>query len=145
MYRHILIATDGSDMSGRAVEAGLKLALELRARATAVTVTPPFHPLSLAAAQLEYSIEGYRKHVQEEAARTLDKVRAQADATGLGCETVHVTHDHPWEAILETAREHQCDLITMASHGRRGLGAVLVGSETLRVLTHSTIPVLVYR
>jgi nucleotide-binding universal stress UspA family protein len=145
MYRHILIATDGSELSALAVGAGLRLAHALRARASAVTVTPPFHTFSLAPAQAEYSVEGYREHVREEAARTLEKVRAEAEAIGLSCETLHTTHDHPWEAIIETARTRQCDLITMASHGRRGVGAVLLGSETLRVLTHSTIPVLVHR
>jgi nucleotide-binding universal stress UspA family protein len=145
MYRHILIATDGSDLSQRAVEAGFRLAAALRARVSAVTVTAPFHALSLAPSQAEYSVADYGQHVAETAEAILGPVRARAAAAGLPCETVHASHDHPWEAIIDTARSRQCDLITMASHGRRGLGAVLVGSETLRVLTHSAIPVLVYR
>jgi nucleotide-binding universal stress UspA family protein len=145
MYRHILIATDGSDMSNRAVEAGLNLALELRARVSALTVSAPFHALSLAPSQAEYSAESYRAHAQKVAERILATVRERAHATGISCETVHAVHDHAWEAIIDTATTRQCDLITMASHGRAGLRAVLLGSETLRVLTHSTIPVLVYR
>lgn len=145
MYSHILIATDGSDLSRKAVEAGLQMASRLHARATAITVSPPFHALSLAPSQAEYSLAGYREHTEEAAQRILGEVRARAEAVGLSCGTVHVEHEHPWQAIIDTARTLGCDLITMASHGRRGLAAVVLGSETLRVLTHSTIPVLVYR
>lgn len=145
MYSHILIATDGSDLSRKAVEAGLKMATQLHARATAITVSPPFHALSLAPSQAEYSVAGYREHAAEVAQRILGEVRARADAVGLSCDTVHVEHEHPWQAIIDTARARNCDLITMSSHGRRGLTAIVLGSETLRVLTHSIIPVLVYR
>lgn len=145
MYRHILIATDGSELSGRAVEAGLRLARELQSRATAVTVTPPFYALSLAPSQAEYSTAGYHEHAETLAEDILGQVRARAEAAGLACDTVHTVHDQPWRAIIETAERIGCDLITMASHGRRGAAAVLLGSETLRVLTHSDIPVLVYR
>jgi nucleotide-binding universal stress UspA family protein len=145
MYKHILIATDGSDLSRKAVEAGLKLAAQLHARVTGVTVSPPFHALSLAPSQAEYSTTGYREHADREAQRILGEMREWAVAANVSCETVHAVHDHPWQAIIHTARTRNCDLITMASHGRRGVTAVVLGSETLRVLTHSTIPVLVYR
>jgi nucleotide-binding universal stress UspA family protein len=145
MYKHILIATDGSNLSGKAVEAGLQLAAQLRARVTGGTVSPRFHALSLAPSQAEYSTAGYREHAEEVAQRILGEVWARADAVGLPCDLVHAVHDHPWQAIIDTAQTRDCDLITMASHGRRGVTAVVLGSETLRVLTHSVIPVLVYR
>jgi nucleotide-binding universal stress UspA family protein len=145
MYRHILIATDGSDLSAKAIEPGLQLASRLGARVTAVTVTPPFHALSLAPGQAEYSAAGYQQHAEELARRILGEVQGKAAAAGLHCDAVHAVHDHPWQAIIDAARTRGCDLITMASHGRRGTSAILLGSETLRVLTHSAIPVLVYR
>jgi nucleotide-binding universal stress UspA family protein len=145
MYRHILIATDGSDLSAKALEAGLQLAMELRARATVVTVTPPFHALSLAPSQAEYSASSYHEHAAAVAGGILEAARARAEAAGLFCDTLQAVHDHPWQAIIDTAQARGCDLITMASHGRRGATAILLGSETLRVLTHSSIPVLVYR
>jgi len=145
MYKHILIPTDGSDLSARGLEAGLRLAAELRARVTVVTATPPFHALSLAPSQAEYSASNYQKHAAAVAGGILDAARARAEAAGLSCDIVHVVHDRPWQAIIDTAQTRGCDLITMASHGRRGATAILLGSETLRVLTHSTIPVLVYR
>ena len=145
MYRHILVATDGSDLSAKAVVAGLQLAAQLRAQVTAVTVSEPFHALSLAPHQAEYTPAEYRRHAEDVAKRILDRSRAEAAAAGLACDTLHATHEHPYQAIIDAARTRDCDLIVMASHGRRGVSAVLLGSETLKVLTHSTIPVLVYR
>jgi len=145
MYQHILIATDGSDLSAKAVDAGLQLAAALRARVTALTVSEPFHTLSLAPSQAAYTEAEYQQHAEETAQRILGEVKAKAEKSGVACETLRVVHEHPWEAIIETARTRGCDLITMASHGRRGVSAVLLGSETAKVLTHSKIPVLVHR
>ena len=145
MYKHILIASDGSDLSGKAVDAGIQLAAQLQARATVVTVTPPFQMFSLNPDQIEYSRAEYRQHVEQEARRILDEARQKAEAVGLPCDTVHAVHEHPWQAIIETADARGCDLITMSSHGRSGFTAIVMGSETQRVLTHSALPVLVHR
>ena len=88
---------------------------------------------------------GYKKRTQERAARTLAGVANTAKATGVACETVHVEHEHPYQAIIDTAGSKGCDLIVMASHGRRGISAIVLGSETVKVHTHSKIPVLVHR
>ena len=79
------------------------------------------------------------------AAQRLAKVKEAANTAGVGCEVVHVEHEHPYRAIIDVANTRACDLIVMASHGRRGISAIVLGSETLKVLTHSAIPVLVYR
>lgn len=145
MYQHILMPTDGSELSGKAVEAGLQLAAAVGARVTVMTVAEPFHALSLAVNQLEYTLDGYNQHVEKVADRILGEVSAKAKAKGVPCETVRVQHSHPYQAIIDTAVAGNCDLIAMASHGRGGVAAVVLGSETLRVLTHSKLPVLVYR
>jgi nucleotide-binding universal stress UspA family protein len=145
MYKHIMIPTDGSELSARAVVAGLQLAAYLGAQVTALTVTEPFHTLSFSPSQVEYMPDTYRQHAQETAQRILAEVRAKAGAAGVPCDTVWVEHVHPYMAIIDTARSRICDLIAMASHGRRGAIAVVLGSQTVKVLTHSTIPVIVYR
>jgi nucleotide-binding universal stress UspA family protein len=145
MYKHIIIPTDGSELSARAVEAGLQLAARLGAQVTAMTVTEPFHLLSFSPSQVEYTAATYRQHAQEAAQRILDGVRAKAEAASVACDTVWVEHEHPYMAIIDTAKSRNCDLIAMASHGRRGAAAVVLGSQTVKVLTHSTVPVIVYR
>lgn len=145
MYKHILIPTDGSDLSAKAVDAGLKLAGALGGTVTVMTVAQPFHALSLAVGQVEYTPEGYEQHVTEAADRILSDARAKAAATGVACETLQIRHEHPYKAIIETASSKSCDLIAMASHGRRGLSAAVLGSVTLKVLSQSSVPVLVYR
>ena len=145
MYKHIMIPTDGSELSTRAVEAGVELAACLGAQVTALTVTEPFHTLSLSPAQVEYTPATYRQHAQEAGQHILGEVRAKAETAGVACDTVWVEHEDPYMAIIDTAKSRNCDLITMASHGRRGAVAVVLGSQTTKVLTHSTIPVLVYR
>ena len=91
------------------------------------------------------TLETYRERMTTVAAQRLAKVKEAADAAGVSCEVVHVEHEHPYKAIIDVANTRTCDLIVMASHGRRGISAIVLGSETLKVLTHSTIPVLVYR
>jgi nucleotide-binding universal stress UspA family protein len=145
MYKHIMIPTDGSELSAKAAEAGLQLAAFLGARVTAMTVSEPFHTLSIDPNQLEYTPATYRKHAGAMAQRILSEVRAKAEAANVACDTVWVEHEQPYMAIIDTARSTNCDLIAMASHGRRGLSAVVLGSQTVKVLTHSTIPVIVYR
>jgi nucleotide-binding universal stress UspA family protein len=145
MYKNILIPTDGSDLATNAVKHGVDFAKEIDAKVTGVTVTEPFHVLSLAPTQLEYTRAEYKKDSEARAAKVLGSVSAAAGSAGVSCETLHVEHEHPYQAIIDTAASKGCDLIVMASHGRRGVAAVVLGSETVKVLTHSKIPVLVYR
>ena len=145
MYKNILIATDGSDLATTAVKHGVDFAKEIGAKVTGLTVTEPFHVWSLKPSQLEYTPAEYKKHSQAQAEKVLGSVSAAADSAGVSCETLHVEHEHPYQAIIDTAASKGCDLIVMASHGRRGVAAVVLGSETVKVLTHSKIPVLVYR
>lgn len=145
MYKNILIPTDGSDLTAKAVEQGVVFAKEIGAKITAVTVTEPFHLLSVAPDQLEYTPIEYKKHAAAHAQKVLGVVSAAAKLAGVVCETLHLEHEHVYQAIIDAATARKCDLIVMASHGRRGVSAVVLGSETVKVLTHSKIPVLVYR
>ncbi len=145
MFKNILIATDGSDLAAKAVEEGIRFAKEIGAKITAVTVTEPFHVLSLAPSELEYTPIEYKKHAEAQAEKVLSTVSAAAQSAGVICETLHIEHEHIYQAIIDAAGARRCDLIVMASHGRRGVSAVVLGSETVKVLTHSKIPVLVYR
>jgi nucleotide-binding universal stress UspA family protein len=145
MYQHILIPTDGSNLAEKAVLHGITLAREIGAKITALTVSEPFHIIAFEPAMLEDTSASYKKRTEEMAARTLGAVANAAKAAGIACETVHVEDEHPYKAIIDTAESKQCDLIVMASHGRRGMSAIVLGSETVKVLTHSKTPVLVYR
>ena len=145
MHTHILIPTDGSDLSDEAIQYGTALAKAANSKVTGVTVSSPFHFLSVEPEMVADTLESHRERMTTVAAQRLAKVKQAADAAGLGCEVVHVEHEHPYKAIIDVANNKACDLIVMASHGRRGISAIVLGSETLKVLTHSTIPVLVYR
>ena len=101
--------------------------------------------LSLAPSELGYTPIEYKKYAEEYAEKVLDTVVAAAKSAGIHCETLHIEHEHVYQAIIDAAVARKCDLIVMASHGRRGVSAVVLGSETVKVLTHSKIPVLVYR
>ncbi len=144
MYKHILIATDGSELAAKAVTTGLALAKALGAKVTAVNATEPWTAMVTGEAALAFPIEEYEKSSAESAAKILSEVSAAAQKQGVACETVHV-NDFPAEAIIETAKGRGCDLIVMSSHGRRGLARVLLGSQATRVLTLSTVPVLICR
>lgn len=145
MYTHILIPTDGTELSDKAIAHGVALARTVGARITGLTVSPPFQAFAVDPMLVADTPEGYRENIWAAARKRLAKVRDAATGAGLACETVHVENDHPYEAIIDTAKARGCDLIVMASHGRRGLSAILLGSETVKVLTHSDIPVLVCR
>ena len=110
-----------------------------------MTVTKPFHLLSVKPSQLEYTPIEYEKYSKAHAEKVLGAVSAAAKSAGVVCDTLHVEHDQIYQAIIEAAEARKCDLIVIASHGRRGVSAVVLGSETVKVLTHSKIPVLVYR
>ena len=145
MFKNILISTDGSDLGAKAVEQGVLFAKEIGAKITAVTVTEPFHFLSVSPNQLEYTPIEYQKHSKAHAEKVLGAVSAAAQSAGVLCDTLHVEHEQVYQAIIEAAEARKCDLIVMASHGRRGVSAVVLGSETVKLLTHSKVPVLVYR
>ena len=144
MYKHILIATDGSELAVKAVTTGLALAKTLGAKVTAVNATEPWTAMVTGEAALAFPIEEYEKSSAENAAKILAEVSAAAKTQGVACETLHV-NDFPAEAIVGTAKAKGCDLIVMSSHGRRGLARVLLGSQATRVLTLSAVPVLICR
>jgi nucleotide-binding universal stress UspA family protein len=145
MYKNILIPTDGSELSRMALEEGVALAKALDARVTVVTVTTPFHVITVNPDMLTDTPARYKEHVTTLASQYLDVAKNIAAAAGVVCDVVHIEHEHPYKAIIDTAQDRGCDAIQMASHGRRGISAILLGSETLKVLTHSTIPVIVCR
>ena len=145
MYRHILLPTDGSELSATAVRDGIKFSKEIGARVTALHVTPPFHPTEITPGAFTAHIHEHDAKAKESAQRALSVVTEAAHAAGVPCTTVHRVGHNPYEAIIAVAGEAGCDLIFMASHGRRGVAALLLGSETNKVLTHSKIPVLVTR
>ena len=148
MYKHILIATDGSELAQKAEVAGLALAKAIGARATAVTVTEPWDAFSMAALAergMPNPVADYDEAVATAANRVLWGVSEAAKRIGISCTTVHVKDKYPAEGIIETARERGCDLIVMTSHGRRGISKVLIGSQATKVVTLSPVPVLVYR
>jgi nucleotide-binding universal stress UspA family protein len=145
MYTNILIPTDGSELAEKAVQHGIALAQRIGAKVTALTVLPPFHTLTTDTKMIEDTPAQYKARMQQHAETTLGAVAHAAIAAGIGCELVHVEHEHPYQAIIDTADAKGCDLIAMASHGRRGVSAILLGSETIKVLTHCKLPVLVHR
>ena len=145
MFKNIIISTDGSDLAGKAVEQGVLFEKEIGAKITAVTVSESFHFLSVSPNQLEYTPIEYQKYSKVHAEKVLGVVSDAAKLAGVVCDTLHVEHEQVYQAIIEAAEARKCDLIVMASHGRRGVSAVVLGSETVKVLTHSKIPVLVYR
>ena len=145
MFKHILIPTDGSDLSKIAIENGVKFARELNARITGLTVTAPFHYFAIDAIQVGSSADDYLRRADEQAERHLQVLKDAAGKAGVPCEVMHRIGEHPYEEIVKAAQEQNCDVIFQASHGRRGVGALVLGSETNKVLTHSKIPVLVFR
>jgi len=145
MFKRILLPVDGSEASGRAVLAGVDFARSLGAEVIAMTATPSFHTFTMDAGMLEQTREDYARTSRAHGQRMLEGVAAAARDAGVPCTNVQITSDEPYEAIISAARDQGCDLIVMASHGRRGIKGLLLGSETQKVLVHSAIPVLVYR
>ena len=146
MYTNMLIATDGSELAGNAVQHGIALAMRIVAKVTVLTVSAPFHVFTTDLEMvLEDTAAQYQAGMQQRAEKILGAIAPLAQASGVACETVHVEHEHPYQAIIDTAASRGCDLIVMASHGRRGISAIVLGSETVKVLTHSKIPILVDR
>src|SRR5262245_13103427 len=147
MYKNLLVATDGSKLSGRAVAHAIELAKAVGATLTAFYAAPDY-PMPAYSDGIVYepvSRKEYAKLAEQDADKILGTVAARARAANVECKTAYLIATSPWEAILAAARKHKCDAIVMASHGRRGLSAVLLGSETQKVLTHSKLPVIVVR
>jgi nucleotide-binding universal stress UspA family protein len=148
MYKHILIATDGSDLAQKAESTGLTLGKALNAQATAVTVTEPWDAFSMAALAdrgMPNPVADYDECMAAAANRILWGVSETAKRIGVSCATLHVKDRHPAEGIIAAARERGCDLIVVASHGRRGISRVLLGSQAMKVVSLSPVPVLVCR
>ncbi|MEX3955559.1 nucleotide-binding universal stress UspA family protein [Trinickia symbiotica] len=144
MFKHILVPTDGSDLSQKAIDGAIELARAIGARVTAYACLPqyPYSPFSDAAVELP---EDFVARSEREARSHLEDVEEAARRAGVACTCQTSVHPSPYLGIIEAAEQGRCDVIFMASHGRRGLGSLLIGSETQRVLTHTKIPVLVYR
>ena len=145
MYTSILIPTDGSELAGKAVQHSIALAKRIGAKVTVLTVLPPFHTFTTDTQMLEDTPAQYKARMQKHAEKTLGTVVQAAHAADVPCEAIQIEDEHPYRAIITTANTKGCDLIVMASHGRRGISALVLGSETVKVLTHSNIPVLVHR
>lgn len=153
MYRHILVATDGAELSARAVAEAVKLARCTGAKLTGFYAAPPYvspYPppgAITAAGGLENYVPppDWKSIVGQHAERVLGDVKRQAEKESVAIATHHELAAEPWKAILDTAQKLGCDCIVMASHGRRGLEGLVLGSETTKVLTHSKLPVLVVR
>jgi nucleotide-binding universal stress UspA family protein len=145
VYEYILIATDGSDLAMKAVDHGLALAKALNAKAIAITATESWTSFASGEMAMAFPIEDYEKGCAEGAAKILGAVSNRADKIGITCKTLHVKDQFAAEGILEAAKSLGCDLIVMASHGRRGLPRLLLGSQANKVVTHSAVPVLICR
>lgn len=149
MYKRILVPTDGSERSVKAVEGAARFARPLGATLVVMTVVEPYSYTNLAEYRPEsieqYDEQQYDERVTAEAEERLEAARKIAVAAGVEVKTVMVKSFSPAEAIIEQAEKNGCDIIFMASHGRKGIAAVLLGSETQKVLTHSHFPVMVYR
>jgi nucleotide-binding universal stress UspA family protein len=148
MYKHILIPTDGSGTAEKAVAAGIEFAREAKAKVTWFTAVPEYELPSQAAVMAHHPIvtpDEHARRSRDKAEEIFAGITSRARAAGIEFDTDFVQSDRPYEAIIDAAKRHGCDLIFMASHGRSGISALVHGSETKEVLTHSTIPTLVYR
>ena len=143
MFKHILLPTDGSSLSHVAIQKGVQLAKAIKAKITGISVIPE-QEYYLYQMQVQVKEETVKQH-KAQANRNLSVIEKAAKDAGVPCDTFCEISDYPYEMIVKVAEKRGCDLIMMASHGRRGVGALLLGSETQKVLTHSKIPVLVYR
>ena len=144
MFKRILVPTDGSDITAKAVDTAVALAKSVGAKLYTISVKEPF-PYSAISEMQPTPPQEFFDAQERIAAKRVAWVVEAAQAAGVACQGHTVEALHPWEAIIDHAKRQECDLLVMASHGRRGVTALLLGSETQKVLTHSTIPVLVVR
>jgi len=145
MFKHILVPTDGSTLSAVAARNAIAFARSNGASVTALTVSLPYRVFSSDYAMVTDTEEKYDDDCTRRACEYLGVIRQAAQQAGVAYDALNVFHEQPYAAIIQAAKDRNCDLIAMASHGRKGLQALVVGSVTTKVLTHSTIPVLVWR
>ena len=148
MFKHILIPTDGSKLAAKGVKAGVRLAKALGAKVTGVYAIPPYVPPMYGEGAVYVpgrSPREYKKFSEAQAKKALAAIEIEAETAGVPCATRFLVAPQPWQGILKTARARKCDAVVMASHGRGGLGGLILGSETTRVLASSRLPVLVVR
>ena len=146
MYKKILLPTDGSALCDSATQKGIEFAKFAGAGVVAFHAIPATSYLIYTeAGPSDILAEQFERDARIRGQRLIETLETLAREAGVPCDTLLLTNDHPWEGIIEAAASKECDLIFMASHGRRGLSAMLLGSETVRVLTHTKIPVMVYR
>ena len=145
MFKHLLLPTDGSEMATAAIQQAVQFAKSINARVTGIYVMPEFQTFTFQTEMLTDTKEAFERDCRAHAEQYLAVIKTTAAAAGVACDTAVATSEHPYEAIIQAAADKGCDLIAMASHGRKGLQGVLLGSETQKVLTHSPLPVLVYR
>ncbi|MBS0449628.1 MAG: universal stress protein [Proteobacteria bacterium] len=144
MFQRILVPTDGSDITAKAIATAIQLAKSLNAQLYTIGVKEPF-PYSAISEMQPTPPQEFFDAQERIAATHVRQVVDDAAAQGLQCQSHTVEALHPWEAIIDHAKRNQCDLVVMASHGRRGVSALLLGSETQKVLTHCTVPILIVR
>ncbi|MEN3111438.1 universal stress protein [Uliginosibacterium paludis] len=147
MYKHLLVPTDGTELSSKAVDSAVALAKTLDAQITFLYIQPDF-PLPIAGEGTMLapeSREDFARGTEEQARKILNEASEVAKRSGVEANAKTAISDVPYEVIIESAQQEHCDLVFMASHGRKGLAGLLIGSETHKVLTHCKIPVLVYR
>ena len=145
MFKHLLVPTDGSALSEAAIQMAVTLASENGAKLTGVHVLPQFHVFAYGPEMVADTEERFVRITRQRGDDYLAVVTKAATQAGVECDTVATSRAHPYEAIVSIAAQENCDLIVMASHGRGGMRALLIGSETQKVLTHSHIPVMVVR
>lgn len=148
MYSHILVPTDGSELSINAARQAIELAKLCKAKMTVILVSPTYRQTQQDGFIVPTSNtmrDRWEEHMSERAKKVLDGICADAARSGVQCAAVHVFGDAPYESIIETANTNGCDMIAMGSHGHGGVKQIFVGSETTRVLSHTKIPVMVYR
>ena len=145
MYKHVLIAVDGSAEGDRALSQGFALAKALAAKVTVMTATEPWTEAAYTVLPTPSMIRAYEKSATGNAASILNAAKQKAESIGVSCEARHIKDQHAPEAIIKLAREQNCDLIVVGSHGRGSIGRILLGSTSLKVLTFSSVAVLVCR
>jgi nucleotide-binding universal stress UspA family protein len=145
MFKRILLPTDGSELALRGAKLGIELAKSCGASVFALHIVPPFHSVSYTAEMITATQAVYLEGAVERAERYLAEVRDLASKAGVPCDSGHLIGDTPGEWIVQEAQRRQCDLIVMASHGRRGFDKLMLGSEAQKVLQTSPVPVLVCR
>ncbi len=145
MYKHLLIAIDGSDLAQMALHQGIALAKALDAEVTIVTVSEPWHAYAPGETAMPFPVKEYQESIAKWATDILAKAKKIAGEANVTSTVIHIKDDYPADGILRVSDEQDCDLIIMASHGRRGLSRLILGSQANHVVTHSKRPVLICR